>query len=286
MKKLLGTILVLFFTLFTIGWIGAPSASAVSFVFDPNDLLDLYPATAGNVGDTSTYKAVQPNARRIHQSWASTFYETFYNPAAPHTQPNDYNTYMNWRASLGSGEGISCFNIWLLDNPAARSWGESVVWNPLGPAPTATADSGGLWNVQVINNPWGAGYLAEWWTDNSAYYLRPGGTDIGEFGFSGTAYWDNNQNGYDPSDPMVQVGEYARIWFGCWNGDYSDYSIHFDSSGFGNRSPNYGTFAANDNSGWEGVLDVPAVPEPATMLLLGSGLIGLAGLGRKRMFKG
>lgn len=266
------------------------NAFAVTFLFDPNDLLDLYPSSAGTSDTNGQNKATQIDARRLHRQWATTWYETFYNPPAPQLQPHSYNNYMNWLDGLGAGEGISGFNIWMLDNPAARSWGENVVWNPSGAAPQSTADAAGFWNTSIIANPWGPGWLAQWWTDNPLYYLRPGGQNIGNFSFSGSAYWDNNQNGYDITDPLVQIGESARIWFGALNSTDNgsqEWSVHFDNIGWGNRPTLNAPFSAGlvgsngYGSGWEGVLDVPAVPEPGTMLLLGSGLLGLAGFRRK-----
>jgi len=129
---------------------GIVRADVVTFNFDPDDLIQLYPASTGGADN----KATQVNARRTHQPWG-TVYETF-NNVSPYNQPQpeSYNTYMNWRDGLGQGEGISAFNIWLQDNPRARSWGESIVWNPLDPvSPTGTADKDGKWDVEVNPNP-------------------------------------------------------------------------------------------------------------------------------------
>jgi hypothetical protein len=270
------------------------TAGAATYIFDPDDLIRAYPASAGSDTDGER-KVDQPNARRTHQPWAVGMYETFYNPAAPKTQPDSYNTYMNWCDGLGADEGISAFNIWLQDNPRARSWGEQVVWNPLGAAPTGTADAGGKWAVEVIPNPWGTGWLVQWSTDDPADYINTT-SDIGDFSFSGTAYWDNNNNAYDASDPEVQLDDYVRIWFGAVNWTESDgeggwnqeWSVHFDNAGWGSRTLNDGGpwsagFVDSEGygSGYEGVLNIQAVPEPATLALMALGGIGML-VSRKR----
>jgi len=53
-------------------------------------------------------------------------------------------------AGLGDGEGIAAFSIWLHAGPNAPLWGERVVWDPAGPAPTGTAPGG--WVVDVDAN--------------------------------------------------------------------------------------------------------------------------------------
>ncbi len=65
--------------------------------------------------------------------------------------------------------------------------------------------------------------------------------------------------------------DYLQISFSLanigWDGDPANFAIHWSMT------------CAND------VVEGPAVPEPTTMLLFGVGLIGLAGLGRKKFMK-
>ena len=263
-------------------------AELVTIRFDPDDLIQAYPSTYGE-NEEGGLKVDQLDARRIHQSWATTYYETFYNPADPHPQPANYNTYMNWRDSLGEGEGIAMFNSWFLNNGASQTWGETVV---VKSATTVTGTAADGWNVRIIEDPYGLGGASvQWWTTDSSKYINSI-SDIGEFSISAELYWDLNANGWDESDTPVVVGDSVRFWVGNLNDDDSEFyrsdtqALYFDDLGWGTRWPTasgpfsaiYGLSAGDYGSGFEAALTATVVPVPAAVIL---GILGLGAVGLK-----
>ncbi len=243
------------------------TAGAVTFNFDPDDFIQLYsttPLPVDNPTGTSHLKYEQDSPRRVHETWCGIMYNTFGSTNVGETDQESQDAYIAWRNSLdASNEGIASFNIWLRDNTNAWNWGERLVSNP-DVKPTATAASG--WQVEVNANPWGSGWLAEWWTDETDNLINLANdldlfsftVDVREITAAGQTYADGTD---------VALGTEWDIWFGSWHDMYNDDSAY---SGW------------LDTGGWEGTLNLTAVPEPLTMFAVGMGIAGLAGYIRKR----
>ncbi len=241
-------------------------ANMVTFEFDPDDFIGLYSTTPlpVDLDGASHLKYQQDNPRRVHEVWADAekMYNTFGSTGSL-TDQQSQDAYIAWRNSLDTpDEGIAWFNIWLRDNTNAWNWGERLVSNP-DIMPTGTAASG--WQVEVNPNPWGSGWLVEWWTDETDNLINLA-NDLDTFSFSVdvreiTAAGQTYADGTD-----IALGTGWDIWFGSYTGIFNDDAPYESWQSTG---------------GWEGTLELTAIPAPGAILLGGFG-VSLVGWLRKR----
>jgi hypothetical protein len=117
-----------------------------------------------------------------------------------------------WLGSLGTGQGISSFNLWLQDGVTnqAAMWGETIALTSAYESITTFASAGWTASVYTLDGSpadWGPTWLGReliTYTANSpADYLRPG-TDA-TFGFTADIYGFND--GTSPYQMWVGSGD-------------------------------------------------------------------------------
>ena len=269
MKKFLVALLALGFVFCSIGM---ASATKVTYSFDPNDWVTNY--STNNSSFTET-RLNQDNPR-LYINGASETTDGLSGYHTTYAGASYSSTGIAGYANQIPNVEIHDFNMWLADGINAPNWGE-VLTQVEGSVPSGTAANG--WAAYVFNNPWpqpGSGSkLVGWYdvgyldgdsnTNSNPLTFGSGGIDFDPF----TLTVDLNPTDVDGNS--VDFSASQRIWLGTM------LPIQWQDN------PNNLEYA--NNFRFEGTMNMNPVPEPSTILLLGLGLIGMVGYGRKRFSK-
>lgn len=188
-----------------------------------------------------------------------------FKPAAGSTLPADMRTYRNLNSTLNflnwygtSTDRMAQFNLWGYGGADGYGWGEDFTAEAWG----YNADSSSpAWDTYMSYDPDATGLVLNWWTSTGyGEGLAIGATDNPDFTFS------------------LGLADDFNAWY---NGQEGMLSFWFGGAMLDGNNQMTGTLQGNI------ILEGAAhnndpVPEPATMLLFGTGIAGLLGLRKKK----
>lgn len=159
----------------------------------------------------------------------------------------------------------------------------------LGPYPgDPSGYDGYIWTIEYFDMNWPG---AKFWVDemNNASYLGSNDWRLPTLSELASMYTDTLGN--TPSSGSANTGPFQNMqWDAYWSGD--EYQLNTDMAWFFafDLGGSGGGFADYDDKsyGFSGVWtvldgDISAVPIPSSVWLLGSGLLGLIGVARRKM---